>query len=81
MWSPVNHIPHRAVTAIRPFIGLTTTNGTTLTLSSSHIVYVVGTRSGERTPVPAIDIRVRERCSSALDVCCGTSWHLELSTG
>ena len=58
VWSPVNHIPHRDGTAIAQLILLTTTNGTALTLTGSHIVYVADAASGMRRPVPARDIEV-----------------------
>ena len=58
VWSPVNHIPHRDVAVPTQFLLLSTANGTELTISSAHIVYVSDTASGMRTPVAVRDVKV-----------------------
>ena len=59
VWSPVNHIPHRDLADKAAFILLSTGNGTALTLSGTHMVYVSDAASGARMPAPARDIKVR----------------------
>ena len=60
MWSPINHIPHRDLAARAAFVVISTGNGTTLTLSGSHIVYLAtGEASASRRPAAARDVKVR----------------------
>ena len=59
IWSPVYHIPHRDLAAPSRFVRVSTANGTALTLSSEHIVYVSDTASGPRKPLAARDVKVR----------------------
>ena len=43
------------------FVVLSTGNGTALTLSGGHIIYVADAASGARKPAPARDVKVRRR--------------------
>jgi len=58
VWSPINHIPHRQLAAATAFMVLSTGNGTALTLTGSHIVYVSDAASGPRKPASARDVKV-----------------------
>ena len=66
-WSPVNHIPHRHLTARSRFLVLTTANGTALTLSATHLVYVSQPGSPLWVPTSAEDVKAR-RCATILCV-------------
>jgi hypothetical protein len=59
VWSPINHIPHRDLAALSAFVVLSTVNGTTLTLSDGHMVYLSDVGADLRTPAPARDVKVR----------------------
>lgn len=59
IWSPVHHIPQRELTASAEFVILATANGTALTLSDTHIVYVSDGSPGARVPAAARDVEVR----------------------
>ena len=65
VWSPINHMPHRELAVHTTYILLSTANGTTLTLSGSHIVYVSAAASGIRTPMAARELQVRIRWSGS----------------
>ena len=58
-WSPITHVPDRDRTARTAFVVLSTGNGTALTLSGHHIVYVSSAASQQRVPVPARNVKVR----------------------
>ena len=57
----VYHVPHRDLTAETLFEVLSSGNGTALTLSDTHMVYITAATGPKRVPVEAHDIRVR-RC-------------------
>ena len=59
VWT-VHQVPHRDLTAQTEFVALFSGNGTTLTLSAGHMVYVADAEgSTSRTPVAARDVPVR----------------------
>ena len=59
MWTVVHQVPHRDLTAQMEFVALSCGgNGTTLTLSDSHMLYVAGAKGIERTPTAAHDVQV-----------------------
>jgi len=59
VWSPVSHIPHRNLEERTSFVVLETANGTSLTLSGTHMVYLLDAAPGSRVPAPARDVKVR----------------------
>ena len=61
VWSPINNISHRDLVERRAFVVLSTGNGTALTLTGGHMVYVVDPASRSMTPAPARDVKVRRR--------------------
>ena len=69
MWSIVHHIPHRDLKTLAPFVVLSTANGTALTLSDTHIVYVADEPSEARVPAAARDVKV---CTLTLHGCLAT---------
>lgn len=58
VWSPITHIPHKDVNSPSAFVRLSTGNGTALTLSGAHMIYVSDGASARRVPAPARDIQV-----------------------
>ena len=52
--------PHRDVTAPSAFLVLSTANGTELTLSGTHIIYVSEGSFAARVPVAARHVKVWE---------------------
>ena len=69
MWSPVSLISHRDMVGRAIFVMLATANGTALTLSDTHIVYVspLATDPRRRVQARAKDVKV-SHCRS----CCRT---------
>ena len=66
VWSPITFVPHRNLEAATLFVVLSTGNGTALTLTGSHIVYVSDAASAwSRKPAPARDVKVRRRHTCA----------------
>ena len=63
MWSPVHNVPHRDLATRSDFVQLSTGNGTALTLSDDHMVYVSDSASTSQTPAPARDVKIRDRSS------------------
>ncbi len=67
IWSSVTHIPHKDLTARSAFVRLSTGNGTALTLSGSHMVYVSdGGPAARRVPAAAREVQVCRRQNLAL---------------
>ena len=63
----MSHIPHRNLAARTDFVVLSTANGTALTLSGGHIVYMRDDATGSRVPAPARDVKVCELRSKEND--------------
>jgi len=57
VWTVAYHIPHRDVTAAAEFVVLSTANGTALTLTRSHMVYVANAAGSGRVPAAADDVQ------------------------
>ena len=58
MWSSVYNIPRRDLTTRLELVRLTDANGSTLTLSGSHIVYVSDVNGNRRVASAARDVKV-----------------------
>ena len=61
VWTDVYLISHRDLTAETPFTVLSSGNGTTLTLSARHMVYITDAAATARLPVAAQDVQVRRQ--------------------
>ena len=62
MWTPVYHMPQRQLELLTDFVALTGANGTTLTLSHTHILYTAPVAEDgpqRRVPMAAQDVTVR----------------------
>ena len=72
VWTAVYLISHRDLEAETMFTVLSSSNGTTLTLTGSHIVYVSDAMGSGLTPVAARDAQVWRclRCGFSLFAIC-----------
>ena len=58
VWTVIYQIPHRELTADADFVELSSANGTTVTLSGSHMVYVTDAVGLSRVLAAARDVQV-----------------------
>jgi len=62
VWSPINMISHWELDGQATFVALSATNGTTLTLAATHMVYISESAADpqRRVPARARDVKVRD---------------------
>ena len=62
VWTEVYRVPHRDLTMHVEFVVLSSGNGTALTLSGNHIVYVMDAAGSKQIPAAARNVQVCRYC-------------------
>ncbi len=71
IWSPISFIADRVLSRRTAFVRLSTANGTALTLTGNHILYVSKAAAGSPRVLTCVrDVKVRESSWAVLMLVC-----------